>query len=194
MATDRRFDSEEYLAAWKLHGFWPRIHDAMVRMVERCATRREEPLRVLDLTCSTGLLGQRVSAIEKVEFVMGVDRDEKALAAGLAAGVNIPLERWSVVPGQLKAFVREVIVGHRINTIVARRCLPELFDRQMLFGAEWAREMRLAGVGDLLIEGRRRVARPVSVLHSVDQEIVMVGESYFPLHQDGEIAWMEARA
>lgn len=165
-----RFDSQEHLDRWKATGEFPAIHDAIFSLMEQRLVGRTG-LRVLDLACSTGLLGERIwQRLPGVEYVLGLDSDGDAMCRGANAGITVPTLNQSVRPGSMVSLQAQMMKIH-INVVVARRCIPEIFGGQPDLARSFMSILASTDVTDLFIEGRVESARSTHPLKSVNQEI-----------------------
>lgn len=167
-----RFNAPEHLHAWKLSHRYPAIHDNIFQL---CSSHMRG-LRVLDLCCSTGLLGARVAAYFGAD-VVGVDADERALNAARAAGLDIHLVHMHVDSFNL-APLENLIQQHQIQTVLARRCLPELFGHDLQAGAAFAQMLHRLKVQEVFIEGRVASKAAVNPLASLAGEVDLLAPHY----------------
>ena len=170
----RPFNGPEYLHAWASNGEWPAIHTPMAEF----AMIYMRGSVLLDLGCSFGLLGARISeeaggAIRAV----GIDADERVIAASQAAKVPIAITHMRVTREtlpDLTAFLAEA----QPDTIIARRVLPELWGEDLDGGREFASVIAAAGVREVLIEGRVVSERATNPLRSVADEVALLSAEY----------------
>lgn len=187
--SDTRFNSTEYLDAWKATGKYPVIHDGIVRLF--VAGVQQDVGRVLDLGSSTGLLTRRLWG--KGYDVVGVETSRAAVAAGREAGTYIAegrdapagpeVYRHQLLPGQLHDF-GVWLLEHQIKAVVARRVLPELDDYGVT-PAMLSDVLVHAGVEHLFVEGRAPRAHTTHRLPTLTQEIEALGECWTPKTFDG---------
>ncbi|MDC7784791.1 hypothetical protein PQJ75_00800 [Rhodoplanes sp. TEM] len=182
-----RFDDPGYLAAWRA-GRYPRIHDAIFEM----AVVYMRGTRVLDLGCSYGLIGDRLVRNGMAEFVVGVDADEAVLAQGRDAGVSGTLYSLRVTEETLPELI-ELVSSRRLDVLVARRVLPELFGENVQLGRRFAHELRAAGIREVFVEGRVASVRSVNALRSIDEEVDLLSEAYREARRIGAVSFMQAR-
>ena len=193
MADSLRFNSSEYVDAYRRTGQFPKIHDDLTSMVSNLAVGR----RFLDLCCSTGLLAIRLTvAPVAAEFVVGVDRDREALtkagrlARGNESGIAFP---WlEITPATLPA-LRAIMRSYSLNVVVARRCLPELATSGGRdFVLELAEMFKAGGVKEMFVEGRVVSERSNHALKSVQDEVAALWPA-FTLHKlIGRCAYLRA--
>lgn len=167
-----RFNAPEHLQAWQATRQFPAIHDDIMHL----AYSHMRGLTALDLCCSTGLLAQRV-AVQLGVQVIGVDADERALAQGRAAGLEVPLVHQRIDPHDLRP-LENLLQQHQIETVLARRCLPELFGQDLAAGHTFAQMLHRQQVQEILVEGRQASKAAVNPLASLAQEVELLGPYY----------------
>lgn len=167
-----RFNAPEHLQFWKDTGRFPAIHDDIMHL----ASSHMRGLTALDLCCSTGLLGQRVAAHLGAE-VVGVDGDTRALALGKEAGLDVRLVYQRIDPHDLQP-LENLLQQHQIETVLARRCLPELFGQALAAGRTFAQMLHRQQVQEILVEGRMVSPGAVNPLASLAQEVELLGPYY----------------
>lgn len=185
-----RFNSPELLEAWQATGEWPAIHNAMSEMAITYVTGR----RLLDLGCSYGLLGARITAENAMEPGIGVDASSDAIAAGKAARVPLDLKFMRVLPRRsdwldLMAIIRD----NGVDVVIARRVFPELFGEHVDEMSAFGEELRRAGIKELLVQGRVETAQATNRLHSVVQEYRELANSFRDVAVRGSVAYLVAR-
>lgn len=184
-----RYDATEYLEAWQETGKFPRIHDAMASAFAAFATRD----RLLDLCCCHGLLGARLSVQPPgLECVVGVDADLAAIERGRAAGVPIELHHMRITLETLKDLA-SLIDARKIDVLVARRAMPELWGQDTHEGIEFSRTMAAAGIREIFLEGRVKSARATNALASIDDEIGLFAHEYAVAKRHGAVAYLRRR-
>lgn len=182
----RRFDSTSYLADWRAWGRFPPIHDDIYQAVAEHA----EGQVFLDLCCSTGLLGERIRRGIRDAVVVGVESDPAAIRHGQLAGINFPVLELQLTDETLPRF-REFLAEHRVTTLVARRCIPELCHGRGEFGHHLVATLASAGVREVFLQGRTWSHRSVNSFSSVILEMELF-ESHFRLcRRDGQVAWLK---
>jgi SAM-dependent methyltransferase len=182
-----RFNSPEHLATWREHGRFPAIHDQIASM----AAAHMRGTRFLDLGCSYGLLGTRIMKQAGAKGV-GVDSDKDVLAAAIAAGIPLQLEHLGVNRVSL-ALLADIVRDRNATVLIARRILPELFGEDQLFGWEFADVMALAGIDEILLEGRVDSAKSVNPLRSVVQEVELLDRYYREVRRIGAVSYLVRR-
>jgi predicted TPR repeat methyltransferase len=184
-----RFDAPEYVTRWMADRYtYPAIHNAMADATTRLTAPGE---RVLDLGCSTGLLGRQMA--DRGRIVSAMDADGRAMGVGLAAGVfeGIPTMLTRIGPktvGEAVDWIREQAPG----TVMARRIFPELSDALGLDGlAAFASELRRVGVSQIILEGRMPSTRMTHPLCTADLEVKALSGSWRAL--DAGLPWAHVR-
>lgn len=164
-----RFDSAEHLYDWQRTGRFPRIHDDIYNLIRSEVSPSDGD--VLDLGASTGLLARRLAHAGYA--ARAIEADEVAIAAGKAAGtygVRVPVRQWLLTSSDMVPFW-DFLVENNIQTVVARRVLPELDDSgvtpEMLGEA-----LSNGGVKHLFLEGRAPRQGARHRLRSVSDEVV----------------------
>jgi len=124
---------------------------------------------VLDLCCSTGLLGTQIA--EKLgKTVIGIESSLVSIDLAKAYGIPIPIQQMKLTRDTLEPFVTFCNL-YSIQTIVARRCIPELFGEDYDFGLEFVAAMATIGVKEIFLEGRVKTANATNIFNSVEHEI-----------------------
>ncbi|SKT22812.1 class I SAM-dependent methyltransferase [Mycobacteroides abscessus] len=187
--SDTRFNSTEYLDAWKATGKYPAIHDGIVRLF--MAGVQQDVGRVLDLGSSTGLLTHRLRHYGY--DVVGVESSRAAVTAGREAGTykrdhDLPgsepeVYRHQLLPGELHDF-GVWLLEHQIKAVVARRVLPELDDYGVT-PAMMSDVLVHAGIEHLFLEGRAPRKHATHRLPTLAQEIDALGDAWTPKAFDG---------
>lgn len=180
-----RYNDPGLLTAWRTTGAFPEIHRAITdAIVEHDAARRG-----IDLCCSTGLLARSLTC--QGFTVLGVDGDAAAVAAGMAAGPGVDLLPLTLDRGGLAALLR-MATDRGLTSLYARRCLPELFGRDLATGRWFFREAVNAGISRLFIQGRNPSANARTPLFSVFAEIDVAGVAFSLKWQRGQVAYLES--
>lgn len=182
--VSNRYDCEDYLVAYRDHRDYPKIHDPMFHLVRDL---HHADARVLDLCCSVGLLGQRIKDQLKL-VVVGVEGYVNSRKDSSAYGVDIQIATMKVNPGTLDGLLR-IIREVQVDTIVARRCLYELWDRpDHPFGRIFANAIREAGVKQVYIQGLAKTSRSTRAMHDVNAEMAAFAPEYKTLYHSGQFA------
>lgn len=187
--SDTRFNSTEYLDAWKATGKYPAIHDGILRLITGAVDQDVGPM--LDLGSSTGLLTRRLWG--KGYDVAGVEFSRAAVTAGREAGTYLAdsadapagpeVYRHQLLPGELHDF-GVWLLEHQIKVVIARRVLPELDDYGVT-PAMLSEVLIHVGVEHLFVEGRAPRAHATHRLSNLTQEIDALGECWTPKTFDG---------
>lgn len=183
-----RFDSDCYLEDFRVFGRYPKIHDALFSVV---ATELWRNNNVLDLCCSTGLMGERLRGIIS-GGVYGIEADLSAVNKARESGISFEILNIKVEPatlGEVVGFIDMCSIG----AVVARRCFPELFSHDFNFGREFARRMASSGVRQLFIQGRNESCRSKNPLGSLKSEIELVSDSYALRYSIGQVAYLTSK-
>lgn len=165
-----RFDAPEHVGLWQKTGRFPAIHDAIANHVRTVVSPGDGP--VLDLCSSSGLLGRRL--LDLGYTVTAVQESNAALSLGLSAGVyrGVPLLEARITLGSLPLFLHWV-GEQEVDTIVARRAFPELWDGVGGAGgfAQLAEGLAECGVERIVLEGRAPTRKATHPLASADAEV-----------------------
>lgn len=180
----KRFDSEQYVKEYQETGKFPAIHDELFNFIAAEANGE----RFCDLCCSTGLLGQRLKKkMPGCSFVMGVECDHKAIEAGKAAGVTIPVYEMTVNQENMPNLT-ELLYHHQVTVLVARRCLPEIFGADSSWRTFFVSELIDAGITEVFIQGRNDVKDHKNPLHNVTKEVELFHGYYKSVRLRGQCA------
>lgn len=169
-----RFSSDEHLTRYLETGVFPDIHRPMVEAVQWACPA---DARFIDLGACFGLLGAAVLTLRPGAFAIGVERSARAIEDGQRAGVPMQCIRLDVRRETLPDLVA-LVRRFRVNTILARRVLPELWGEDIEGGRMFAQSMRGAGVRQVIIEGRKAVASARNNLASVELEAAIMRPHY----------------
>lgn len=190
--TSKRFSSPEHLAAFKERGVFPVIHEPLFNLV----LERAEGTSFMDLCCHFGLLGERLRRHIRGARAVGVEMDAAAVEAGRAAGVQIPLHVMKVEPKSLGSFIG-LITEHQVTTLVARRCLSEVFvtdhakpTKDEAFAAELRRQLRAAGVREVFAQGRAPTARATWPIPDIEAEVALLAPEFTLVDLRGQCAYL----
>lgn len=179
-----RFDSDEHLERWRGTGRFPAIHDAVAKMV----VEETRSTRWCDLCSSTGLLGARLRTRHRM-FVVGIEGDADAVGRGIRAGVRLDGVLVTRIDFDHLDEVRMHLEAHRVQGIVARRCLPELFEVPGNRAA-LPRLFAEAGVQELVVEGRVASGRATSAFPSIVQEVEALAPFYVEARRVGAVSYL----
>lgn len=173
----------KHIATWRRTGRFPEIHADIAAFVAENRRGR----RALDLCCSIGILGAQLA--RHFDFVLGVDEDAGALEEGRTAGIAHDLVELRVGPATLPEF-EALLRQHEVDTVVARRCLPEMLGADLDFARDFAEALAAGGVRDLFIEGRKSGKNATHALSNVEAEIAAVAPPLRLLGRRKECAWL----
>ncbi|RIR62872.1 hypothetical protein D2E33_04110 [Mycobacteroides abscessus] len=187
--SDTRFNSAEYLDAWKATGKYPAIHDGIFRLITSGVT--PDVGVVMDLGSSTGLLTRRLW--ESGYKVFGVESSRAAVAAGREAATytrgELPADgpevyRHQLLPVDIRGDFAISMDMHGVKAVVARRVLPELDDYGVT-PAILSSVLVDGGVEHLFVEGRAPRKHATHRLPTLEQEIDALGDAWTPMAFDG---------
>ena len=153
-----KFNAQEHLDAYA-EGRFPRIHDAIAEAALLELPPPTESGRVLDLLCSTGLLGARLRS--KGYRVAFAEMDGDARTRGMAAGTYGDDPLWT---DKISTFTMDRFLAwlqdHGVTLVVARRCLCEL--DKVIDLSKFGTALADIGVTQVVLEGQRGGKRPIS--------------------------------
>ena len=179
-----RFSSVSHLDSWKRTGAFPEIHLPLCTFVAENASG----VRMLDLCACYGLLGARLKRLIGVD-VWAVEGNPSFIAAAQAAGVPVAMIQLRITRDTLPQLA-DIITGNRIQTVVARRALPELWGNDLEGGMVFAEMLRNCGVEEVFIEGRVKTPGAVNSLPTVAEEIKLLSPSFTPRVKRGALAML----
>lgn len=167
-----RFNDQGYLDAYAESRRYPRIHDA----IWNAAVAELSSLTVLDLCCSTGLLGARLRDNLRCQMVWA-EQDADAIARGIGAGAIERGRLWTgtITPetiGSLTGF----LIEHGVTGVVARRCLCVISEKCPLYLVRDAFDT--AGITEVLLEGQAQDVRAVHPFGSADAQVAALAPNY----------------
>lgn len=178
-----RFNSSDHLSAWKQTNRFPKIHDKIYKFI----IEQSNGSRFLDLGACHGLLTQRLN-IEKFKWVaFGVEENNKYIEDGKLAGITAQILNLKITTDTLNVLV-DYITKNKINTIVARRVLPEIWGNDINGGREFAKKIYDAGIKEIFIEGRIETKNAINKLCCINNEINLLSPIYKLEHKLGFIA------
>jgi hypothetical protein len=124
---------------------------------------------VLDLCGSTGLLSRRF--ISAGIPAVGVEGEQESVEKGVW-GEDQPVKHMWITPETVWS-IADWMKEHKVNTVVARRCISELIPVFPVLG-----EVFIAGgAKEMFLEGRQRVAKPTHPCPDIEHEIMpFIGE------------------
>jgi hypothetical protein len=141
--------------------------------------------------CGYGLLGWRIAKQLGGCHIIGVEADAAAIGAGQAAGIGLQFFHLKVTAATVPQLLR-LIGTHKINALVARRILPELFGDALPAGSEFAAGLALAGVKEVLLEGRVASTSSVNPLRSVAEEVELLAPAFREVKRFGAVSYLRA--
>jgi hypothetical protein len=169
----RRYDSEEYLQDWKTGGVFPDIHKPIVDLMAAHVGGREV---VLDLCCSTGILGAQIRT-RVTRNVVGIEGNLKPIALGRRYGVVQPIYEVTITP-QTWPEVDKIISHQCVTVVVARRCLSEIFGERPEWGPVVAQNLKRLGVRRIFLQGRAFSKRSTHPIPNTEAEIRLLAGAY----------------
>jgi SAM-dependent methyltransferase len=189
VTASRRFDSIDYLHAWHTSGktMWPTIHRDLFQFIYE----RVKGKTVADLCCSTGLLAQQIHQRIGLD-VIGLDGDEKAIAAAQNYGVTIPLFCQKVTVNVLPK-LKNSLQDRGVTVIIARRCLPELIGDTGIPAWTFSEWLADSGIQEVFLEGRIPHKSPSNPLHNIDLECKAMDGHYEVVEKRGRLAYLWRR-
>lgn len=177
-----------YLDQWKTLGVWPAIHAPMASFA--VAHMRAES--ILDLGCSYGLLGARISHDAGGIPCIGIDADQKVIDAAVAAGVEVTFRCLKVSEATLPD-LQAIIAEHQPKALIARRVLPELWGENLPGGGLFAAMLAECGVKEILLEGRVASERATNPLRSIHDEVALLSEQYREVVRSKALSYLVLR-
>lgn len=173
-----RFDAPAYVQTWADTGRYPTIHTAMAEVV---TTHTAPGEHVLDLGCSTGLLGRQMA--DRGRVVTALDADERAMMIGREAGVFDGIRYFNTrLTPKTMPDVLNWIADHHPTTVMARRIFPELHDALGTAGLdEFVERLASLGVQQIVLEGRMPSNRMTHPLCTADREVEALSGHWSPL-------------
>lgn len=161
-----RYNSHAYVQAWQQDRAYPKIHVPITEAAVQYLRPEDGPL--LDLGCSTGLLGRHLADLGY--DVYWADRDDEAIGRGVQFGIIDPdrLRLGVLNPESWDGFV-DWVRDRGIRTLVARRVLCVLSQRVPvpMMRDGFVR----AGFQRILLEGQRRDVRSTHPFGSADLQV-----------------------
>jgi hypothetical protein len=171
--TSVRFNSPEYLEAWRRDGSWPIIHNALADF----AISHISGNFLLDLGCAYGLLGARIAMDAGGLGCAGIDADRKVIRAAQDAGVPMRFYCLRLTRESLPE-LKGVLNITRAKALIARRILPELWGEDPDGGREFVEALADCGVREIFVEGRVASERSTNPLRSIDEEVALLSARY----------------
>jgi len=181
-----RFNSIERLEQWKENQY-PTIHDKIFDLIEEHMIGNS----ACDLCCSTGLLGQRIKT-ELNKNAIGIDVDKEALTNAKNFGINIPLFLCDIDADNPKPFMT-ILEEQGIDTLIARRCISEIFFKKISSGVSFAKRLKETNVQQIFFQGRQVRANSNHPLKSVNEEIALFQKDWKTVQHWGDCALLIRR-
>ena len=176
-----RYNSLEHLKKWKQTKQYPQIHNKIYTLVENYLTGNS----VLDLCCSTGLLGHRVKHHLGIEAI-GLDADHKAIVASQEHH-NLKIIPYKIEPQNMSGLFA-IISQYKIDTLIARRCIPEIFGENILAGHYFSAMLAKANVKQIFLQGRVLTKNSTHPLKSVACEVDLFKKDYLVFRAYKDVA------
>jgi len=181
-----RYDDASYLTRWQRGEGFPSIHDNLYALADKHL--RGTPHRSFcDLCCSTALLGQRFLEGYPGSRVCGIEGLASSVDQARAVGVAYPILNRMVTPATLS----EVALWwqtHRVDVLLARRCLPEIFAADRSWGPRFVASAVLSGVKVFVVQGRVPTSRATHPIPDIDAEIAVLGPGLRLVEKAGQCA------
>lgn len=184
-----RYDSDEYLKAFKERREYPQIHEDLWSHIYL----RGVSGNCLDICASIGLLGQHVADVFPVK-VVAVEALQVSIDSGAAAGVTVPTTQMYVTPETLDQFI-QIVEENEVRTLLARRALSEVFPaKDDPFAYEFCRRIHDAGVNYVYIQGRAVSTRSTHPMKSVEEERYPFLELYEEVFSEGQFSILRSKS
>lgn len=179
-----RFNDEGYLKDY-LKGKFPVIHDDLFTLL----SNRSRGDSFCDLCGNSGMLGQRIIDEMRSPCIL-VEGDPNAIAMANKYATSIPKYHLRVSK-ETYPELRRLFGLHKVDTLVARRCISELFtapddpDRIL-----WADMLAEVGVREVFLQGRAPVKTATHPLPSVNEEIQIFLSRFKVHYQEKQLAYL----
>ena len=183
-----RFNAAEYVEQWKENGKYPAIHNAIFSAINV----HGHGGKMLDLCCSTGLLGKRIAKLGNYS-VIGVESDKRAIELAQKLGNDLPIYEFKINRPNLEAFM-DILKNENVTAIAARRCIPELFGEDVPLGMTFVEGIYEHGVQEVFLEGRVKTKNATNVFNSIEKEIELFVLCYDLVTQNGNVAYLRRKA
>lgn len=184
-----RFSDGQYLKDWANDKSYPKIHDAMFNMIEKY----QEGTGFIDLCGNHGMLATRI--YENIcENTILVDGDAGALKLGVSYSIPVMAYHLMVTPKNYGKFFM-LLSRHDIDTIVARRCISELFtDSSDPMCAVFTNLCRKGGINQVFLQGRAPTKNATHPIPSIKEEMECFKADYDVVWAEGQLGYMKLRA
>jgi len=166
------FSSVELLEAYRDKGQFPAIHDAIFAQVSQHAKGRS----FCDLGACTGLLTRRLATIDGAK-VCGIEGNPRFIASGREHGIDMPILALKVSQRTFGEF-SDFIERHKVDVLVARRVMPELWGEDLDGGVAFSSLLASLGVREIFIEGRIYSDRSTNALAKLETELRLFAAEY----------------
>ena len=185
-----RFNSAQHLRVWERTGSYPSIHQSLTNMVVTYLDRGSD---ILDLGCGFGLLGHAISTRTRGCMVLGIDANDKTIAAAKDAGLDkgVTFKKMRITPDNSHE-VADLCKELKIKAVVARRVFPELFGNDPVALTIFGHQLAEAGIRQIFIQGRVPVKNPNNELPTVQEEAKYLRASFEPAVIHGDLAYLKA--
>lgn len=180
-----RFDDEFYLQDYTTNRRFPKIHDDIFNLI----ANRGQGCSALDLCGNHGMLGQRIIDLLGIPCVV-VEGHYPAIVMATNYGTSIPkylLRVGKDTYPDLAGIIKE----HEVDTLVARRCISELFknvedpDRFL-----WVEMLAKSGIKEVFLQGRAPTKLATHPIPNVEAEIKCFPDLYKVRFQQGQLAYL----
>lgn len=187
-ATDsRRFDSHEWLEAWRKTGRFPHIHDAIFNAF---AANVDPGTSVLDIGASTGISTARLQHLGYTATV--AEANMESIERGREYGTWGDAHIWVnyITPATIEG-LEGLLKDREVKAILARRVISEVYDGMKGEPAEFARVVRESGVQIIVLEGRKISRNTVHPCGTADLEAAVFGDGWRITERVGDVRVLE---
>lgn len=187
-ATDsRRFDSHEWLEAWRKTGRFPHIHDAIFNAF---SANVEPGTSVLDIGASTGISTARLQHLGYKATV--AEANMESIERGREYGTWQDAHIWVnyITPATIEG-LEGLLKDRAVEAILARRVISEVYDGMKGEPAEFARVVRESGVKIIVLEGRKISRNTVHPCGTADLEAAVFGDGWKITERVGDVRVLE---
>ncbi len=167
--TEWHYNDSKHLKAWTSRRTYPAIHNGIFDAVSSLSRWDGG---AIDVCCCYGLIGQRIRH-HLGRPAMGVEGLQWQIDAALAAGIEIPLYRMMIAPDTIDAMGR-LIRDFGAVTMVARRCLSEIFYPDQSFASEFGKVVIESGIKEIFLQGRAFSSRSTHPIPHTDAEVALM--------------------
>jgi hypothetical protein len=166
------FSSIPLLEQFRDHGRFPGIHDAMFNAVATHAKGRS----LCDLGCCHGLMAQRLSMLPGFK-VVGIEGNKRYVAEGRSHGITAEILNLKVNQAAF-GLVSNFLEKRKVDVIVARRVMPELWGEDIPGGKLFSKLLAGCGVKEIFLEGRIFSERATNALSTMSAEVELFIEEF----------------